>query len=168
MLSKRKKLYQANTNSAWALCPALPMGTLREIFVASQFAHAHALQYPAEGGDFIVDDRWLFDVRRPGKTGRHIEGHGDAYLVLDDIEHGRGAVGAVLCCGCSGICIEGSLALQGASMAHSSTANPGTRKNSRALLVMTTLSSAMAWAAIIKSMPPMGFPARSRAARICA
>ncbi len=26
MLSKRKKLYQANTNSAWALCPAPPMG----------------------------------------------------------------------------------------------------------------------------------------------
>ena len=26
MLSKRKKLYQANTNSAWALCPAPPVG----------------------------------------------------------------------------------------------------------------------------------------------
>ncbi|WP_415257894.1 hypothetical protein [Thauera phenylacetica] len=90
MSSKPEKLYLGNTNNAWALCPAPPVGTLRETFFASQLAHAHALRYPAEGGDFIVDDRWLFEVGGPGKTGRQIEAHGDAYLALDDIEHGRG------------------------------------------------------------------------------
>ena len=54
------------------------------------------------------------------------------------------------------------------SIVHASTASPGTRWNSRALLVMTTLSSARAWAAIITSMPPMSVPARSRAARMWA
>ena len=54
------------------------------------------------------------------------------------------------------------------SIVHASTASPGTRWNSRALLVMTTLSSARAWAAIIRSMPPIGVPARSSAARIWA
>lgn len=49
-----------------------------------------------------------------------------------------------------------------------STARPGTRSNSRALLVMMTLSSASACAAIIKSMLPMGRPWRSKAARTCA
>lgn len=90
MLSKPEKLYLANTNNAWALCPAPPVGTQREIFFASQLAQAHALRYPSEGGDFIVDDRWLFEIGGPGKTSRQIEGHGDAYLALDDIEHGRG------------------------------------------------------------------------------
>ena len=63
---------------------------LRETFFASQVAYAHALHYLADGGDFVVDDRWLFEVGRPGKTGRQIVAHGDACLVLDDIEHGWG------------------------------------------------------------------------------
>jgi hypothetical protein len=63
---------------------------LRETFFASQLAYAHALHYLADGGDFVVDDRWLFEVGRPGKTGRQIVAHGDACLVLDDIEHGWG------------------------------------------------------------------------------
>ena len=30
----------------------------------SKLAHAHALRYPAAGGDFIVDDQWLFEIGR--------------------------------------------------------------------------------------------------------
>lgn len=90
VLSKPEKLYLANTNNAYALCPSPPVGTLREIFFVSQLSQAHELRYPPDGGDFIVDDTWLFEIGGPGKTTRQIDGRSNAFLALDDIEHGRG------------------------------------------------------------------------------
>ena len=55
------------------------------------FPHAHELGYPSDGGDFIVDDTWLFEIGGSGKTTRQIGGRDNAYLALDDIEHGRGS-----------------------------------------------------------------------------
>lgn len=49
-----------------------------------------SLRYPAEAGGAVVHDRCLFEIDGPGKAARQLEGHGAAYLALDDIEHGRG------------------------------------------------------------------------------
>ncbi len=51
------------------------------------------------------------------------------------------------------------------SPAQFSTFNPATRLNSRVLLVTTVRPSARAWAAISRSMLPIGVPARSNPAR---
>ncbi|MDP2811747.1 MAG: AAA family ATPase [Rhodocyclaceae bacterium] len=90
VMSKPEKLYLANPNNAHALCPSPLVGTQREIFFASQLAHAHELRHPGQGGDFLVDDRWLFEIGGTGKTRHQIRGREDAYLVIDDIEHGQG------------------------------------------------------------------------------
>ena len=45
--------------------------------------------YPARG-DFLVDGKWLFEVGGPGKTFGQIADVPESYLVVDDLEIGRG------------------------------------------------------------------------------
>lgn len=89
MMAKPEKLYLSNTNSFYALCDQPEIGTVRETFFASQLAQSHALRYPNQG-DFLVDDDWLFEIGGDGKTSEQIQNHPNAYLAIDDIEHGRG------------------------------------------------------------------------------
>lgn len=40
-------------------------------------------------GDFLVDDKFLFEVGGKNKIGKQIAGTSNSYLAVDDIEHGH-------------------------------------------------------------------------------
>lgn len=88
-LATPRKIYCDNPNLMAALVPRPDPGTLRETFFLNQLrAAGHVLTYPPRG-DFLVDDRHLFEVGCPGKTFRQIADAPDSYLALDDLEVGR-------------------------------------------------------------------------------
>ena len=62
-------------------------GTTRETFFAFQLSYSHQLDYP-KNGDFIVDEKYTFEVGGRGKTNIHIKDVSNAYIVSDDIEIG--------------------------------------------------------------------------------
>lgn len=88
-LSRPEKIYCGDPNLMHALVPRPDPGTLRETFFLNQLRAAeHVLTYPPRG-DFLVDDRLLFEVGGPGKTFRQIADAPDSYLALDTLEIGR-------------------------------------------------------------------------------
>jgi len=89
-LQKPDKLYLENTNLAFAIRPEKPdMGTLRETFFANQVGYQHDLQYP-ETGDFLVDQRNVFEVGGPNKSAKQLANHQRhaTFIVQDQIELG--------------------------------------------------------------------------------
>ena len=52
-------------------------------------ASGHEVVYPATG-DFLVNDRWLFEVGGQGKGFGQIRDVPDSYVVNDDVEVGIG------------------------------------------------------------------------------
>ncbi len=88
-LATPEKIYCGDPNLMHALAPSPDPGTLRETFFLNQLrAAGHILTYPPRG-DFLVDDRHLFEVGGPSKTFRQIANAPDSYLALDDLEVGR-------------------------------------------------------------------------------
>lgn len=87
MMAKPEKLYLSNTNSFYALSPAPNLGTVRETFFVSQLKQQHSVRYPAKA-DFLIDDKYLFEIGGKSKTTKQLEGKNNAYLALDSIEHG--------------------------------------------------------------------------------
>lgn len=88
MLTKPEKIYMANPNLLFALGSALTdKGNLRETFFINQLSEGHTLQYPKQG-DFLVDDKYIFEVGGKNKSQQQIKGLDNAFLALDDIESG--------------------------------------------------------------------------------
>jgi predicted AAA+ superfamily ATPase len=72
ILQKPQKIFLENSNLAYALAGNTPeAGNTRETFFASQVGFNHALSYP-EQGDFLVNDRYLFEVGGKKKGKRQI------------------------------------------------------------------------------------------------
>ena len=88
-LSSPEKIYCENTNLMYALTSDADIGTARETFFANQLSNGHVLTYPKKG-DFLVDDRWLFEVGGSGKGFSQIKDMPDSYVAADDIEVGIG------------------------------------------------------------------------------
>ncbi len=89
-MSRPDKIYLDNTNLMYALSMYVNSGCRRETFFLNQLrAAGHAVTYPAKG-DYLVDDRWLFEVGGPGKGFDQIRDIHDSYVVNDDIETGIG------------------------------------------------------------------------------
>ena len=88
MMAKPEKLYLSNTNSFYALCTEPDVGALRETFFVSQLRQKHDVRYPAKA-DFLIDGYFLFEVGGESKTTKQLGGKDNAYLAVDDIEHGR-------------------------------------------------------------------------------
>ena len=89
-LSRPDKIYCENTNLMYALCPNAEIGTIRETFFLNQLrASEYSVAYPKQG-DFLVSNRYLFEVGGKGKTFRQIKDLPDSYLAVDDIETGNG------------------------------------------------------------------------------
>lgn len=84
------KIYLGNTNLMYALSPGIELGTLRETFFIDQCASVGTVQMPSKG-DFIVNEKYLFEVGGEGKTFDQIAGIPDSYLAIDGIETGYGA-----------------------------------------------------------------------------
>jgi predicted AAA+ superfamily ATPase len=91
-LTKPEKIYLSNPNLIFALGETVTdKGNLRETFFSNQLSALHSLRYPKQG-DFIVDEKYLFEVGGKNKIPDQIRGIKNAYLALDEIESGTGNI----------------------------------------------------------------------------
>ncbi len=88
-LEKPDKIFLNNTNLIYAFSPNAAIGTIRETFFLSMLSTCHELKTP-QHGDFLVDDRYLFEVGGKNKGFSQIKNIENSFLVLDDMEKGFG------------------------------------------------------------------------------
>lgn len=86
-LVKPEKIYLGDTNLMFALGVNPEEGTLRETFFANQLSAVSTVQMPTKG-DFIVAQKYLFEVGGPYKGFEQIPGVPDSFLAIADIEVG--------------------------------------------------------------------------------
>lgn len=86
-LQKPEKLFLNNPNLARAVGTAKPeTGNLRETFMLSQLRVNHRVHHP-QSGDFMVDEKYIFEVGGRSKTKKQIIGIEQAFVVSDDLEY---------------------------------------------------------------------------------
>ena len=88
-LVKPAKIYMNNTNLIYAYGEDCKAGTIRETFFANQLKVKHRLSIPKQG-DFIVDDKFIFEVGGKNKSFEQIKDISNSYIVADEIEVGNG------------------------------------------------------------------------------
>lgn len=88
-LSSPEKIYCDNTNLMYALVSRADVGTARETFFINQVSNGHRLTYPKRG-DFLIDDRYLFEIGGKGKTFKQIASLPNSYVVNDGVDVGFG------------------------------------------------------------------------------
>ncbi len=90
LLQKPDKLFINNTNFMYSLVgAAVSVGSLRETFFLNQLLQKHKVTYPKQG-DFLVDEKYLFEVGGKDKGRKQIMGIDNSYIVADDMEYGIG------------------------------------------------------------------------------
>ncbi len=88
LLQKPEKLYLANTNYMYALLGVVPnIGSIRETFFLNQLSENHQATYP-DSGDFMIDDKYLFEIGGKDKTQKQIAKRENAFIAADNIEFG--------------------------------------------------------------------------------
>ncbi len=87
-LTKPQKILLNNSTLMCALGSPM-IGAQRECMFASFLSVAHRVGFPKDG-DFIVDNRYLFEVGGKGKGFSQIRDIPDSFVVADDIEFGFG------------------------------------------------------------------------------
>jgi predicted AAA+ superfamily ATPase len=88
---KPDKIFLENPNLAFTLnSKAANTGTVRETFFANQLSLRHTLTYP-ESHDFVVDEKWIFEIGGKGKNSTIDSPESDKSLwfALDGIEYGN-------------------------------------------------------------------------------
>ena len=88
-LSKPDKIFLSNPNLMHVLCPKVDKGNERETFFISQLRVLHDVRYPKQG-DFLIDNKLLFEVGGKNKTFEQIADVPNSYLAVDDTEVGSG------------------------------------------------------------------------------
>lgn len=89
-LTNPKKIYLNNSNLMCSLSPSnISEGNKRETFFANQLNSIANVTIPKKG-DFLVDDKFLFEVGGNSKTFDQIANIPDSYLAIADIETGSG------------------------------------------------------------------------------
>lgn len=90
-MDKPDRIYLGDPNLAHALCAPEPTdpGALRETFLLASLP-TNTLVCAAPKGDFLIDGKYTIEVGGPRKDSRQIQDVADAYLAIDDIEHGSG------------------------------------------------------------------------------
>ncbi len=91
-LQKPDKILMDNTNITWAVSSEMPnTGSLRESFFVSQAGNKHQINY-APKGDYIVDNKWLFEIGGKNKTSKQLsDWDGEkSFILADNIEYGTG------------------------------------------------------------------------------
>lgn len=90
LLTKPEKIYLHHPNLMSCLAAnRADVGNMRESFFLNQVVYLHKVQYPDQA-DFLVDDKWLFEIGGKNKGKKQIQGHANSYLALDGIETGYG------------------------------------------------------------------------------
>lgn len=88
ILNKPQKIYLNNTNLMYAIDKNnIQTGTLRETFFYNQLKYLHKVNY-TKAGDFIVNEKFTFEIGGKNKTGKQIENINNAFLAVDNIETG--------------------------------------------------------------------------------
>jgi len=82
-----EKIFLGNTNLMYALGSRINEGTLRETFFLNQLSLNHDVNMPSQG-DFLVDNKYLFEVGGKNKTFEQIKDIQDSFLAVDDTEVG--------------------------------------------------------------------------------
>ena len=88
-LYKPDKIFLGNSCLMHALCTTVNKGNERETFFFSMLNVDHEMKCPKRG-DFLVDDKYLFEVGGHSKTFDQIANIADSYLAVDDTETGHG------------------------------------------------------------------------------
>lgn len=88
-LVKPDKIYLHNPNLMYALTDRANKGTLRETFFINQLSSIDKVNYPSNG-DFVVGNKYLFEVGGKNKKFDQIKDVPDSYLAVDDLEIGHG------------------------------------------------------------------------------
>lgn len=89
-LLKPDKIFLGNTNLMHVLCSQVDKGNKRETFFYSQLIVKNQAKYPQKG-DFLIDDKYLFEVGGKGKTFEQIANMPNSFLAVDDTEVGHGS-----------------------------------------------------------------------------
>ena len=88
ILNKPNKIWLRNTNLNYAISTEnVNTGNVRETFFIQHVSLMHHLALP-EKGDFLVDNKSIFEIGGKGKTQKQIKNIPNSYLVKDDIEIG--------------------------------------------------------------------------------
>ena len=87
-LSKPEKIYLHNTNLIHLLADRhFSEGNIRETFFLNQVSNMHLVSYSNET-DFIVDNRFSFEIGGKNKRQKQIQNLKNAFVVKDNIENG--------------------------------------------------------------------------------
>lgn len=85
-MNKPEKVYLNNPNLVITLAfDAYEVGTMRETFFYNQLQVGHSLVY-SNWGDFVVDNKYTFEIGGKNKTRKQIRGIENAYIAADNIE----------------------------------------------------------------------------------
>ena len=85
-LNKPEKIYLNNPNIVNALATNQPnQGTQRETFFINQLQNLHSVNW-SDKSDFLVDNKYTFEIGGKNKTGKQIAGIQNAYIASDNIE----------------------------------------------------------------------------------
>ena len=96
IMSKPEKLYMNNPNISYALSVNSNIGSLRESFFVNQIKNYYGKQFlddtifASKVGDFLVKERYLFEVGGKNKSFNQIKDVENSYVAADDIEIGFG------------------------------------------------------------------------------
>jgi predicted AAA+ superfamily ATPase len=86
-MNKPEKVYLNNPNLFYALSNRqVNTGSIRETFFYNQLRVGHDVLYTASG-DFIVDDKYTFEIGGRNKQHKQIRGIKNAYIAPDNIEY---------------------------------------------------------------------------------
>lgn len=89
-LKRPDKIYLSNTTLQYALAEEkVNIGSARETFFYSQLFLNHKVQAPAKG-DFIIDNKYIFEVGGVAKNQKQTAGLKNAFIVSDDLEYPQG------------------------------------------------------------------------------
>lgn len=87
-LTKPGKVLLQHPNIAWCLgTEEANTGSIRESFFANQLRATHNVEL-ASKADFMIDDKYTFEIGGSGKTHKQIAGTPYSFLVADDISQG--------------------------------------------------------------------------------
>ncbi|OQX79378.1 MAG: AAA family ATPase [Bacteroidetes bacterium 4484_249] len=88
VLQKPEKIYLHDTNLIYVLSPdKLETGNLRETFFFNQVNVANKI-VSSKFADFLVNDKYTFEIGGKTKSSKQIAGISDAYIVKDNMEIG--------------------------------------------------------------------------------
>lgn len=91
ILQKPDKIFLENTNLSFALSPDnTDKGSLREAYFMNQLKNAnHEVNLPLKG-DFLIDDKFTFEIGGKGKSAKQLAGIENSFIAIDDMEAGTG------------------------------------------------------------------------------